>query len=579
MVVPDLVTWTEQGDALAEPGSWAAPFSEDWAPSVARLGGRYVLYYTAGRAGDGQFCIGRATSDRPIGPFVDREPAALVCPHDGADGVIDPSVFVDVNGAVWLHYKTTGLREVQLWAQPLQPDGLALGGPRTPLLSATLAWENGGVENPEMVFDNGVYWLFYSANWWTDARYRTGLARCDGPAGPCTKTGPFRESDETITGPGGASVVRDASGEAWIVSHGWRGSVRVQYVDALDFTRFGPVLDPARTSPLRQPPFGAFDGAIGVPGGARVTGWAVDPDAPSPIAVHVYVDDAMTPITAARTRADVASVYPASGDVHGYDAVVPAAAGDHTVCTYGINDGPPVHTLLGCRTVSVPFGPPVGSVDLAQGSLGRIDLAGWVIDPDVAASVDLHVYVDGAFARALRADGSRPDVAVAAPSYGAAHGFAGTLVASGGAHTVCIYGINVGLGGNTLIACRDVFVPSGPPVGSLDAVDAGAVSFGSRVGRSIRTPPRRSTSTSTSIAPVCRPGPIVYGPTSSRPSAPMAAHTGSRSTSSPSQACTTCVPMRSIRPRVCRRCSAVAASRSGSAPARTLVPFAVIGAL
>ena len=298
--------------------------------------------------------------------------------------------------------------------------------------------------------------------------------RCAGPAGPCAKTGPFRESDASVTGPGGASLVRDASGAAWFVAHGWRGPIRVQFVDALVFTRFGPVLDPTRTSPLLTPPFGSFDSASGVPGGVRVSGWGIDPDAPVPIAVHVYLDGSFAATTRAEgARNDVATIFAASGAAHGFDTVVGAAAGPHTLCAYAINDGPAAHTLLGCRAASVPSGPPTGAIDSARGALGTLAIAGWAIDPDVATPIELHVYLDGTFARSVRADVPRPDVGAALGGYGGSHGYSTTVPAAGGAHTVCVYGINEGLGGNALIGCRTAQVPGGAPIGSLDVVSGG----------------------------------------------------------------------------------------------------------
>jgi hypothetical protein len=191
--------------------------------------------------------------------------------------------------------------------------------------------------------------------------------------------------------------------------------------------------------------------------------------------MHVYVDGAFAVTTRAdNARGDVAAIYAASGAAHGFDVVARATPGAHTVCAYAINDGPAVNTFVGCREATVPSGPPIGSVDVMRGDLGAITLAGWAIDPDVANPIALHVYVDDTFARSVRADGERPDIAGAFAGYGAPHGFALRVAASGGAHTVCVYGINEGAGGNALIACRVVQVPGGAPIGMLDTVVGGA---------------------------------------------------------------------------------------------------------
>ena len=101
---------------------------------------------------------------------------------------------------------------------------------------------------------------------------------------------------------------------------------------------------------------------------------------------------------------------------------------------------------------------PFGSVDVARGGPGSVSVSGWVIDPDTAAPVGVHVYVDGRFAGAQTAGGSRPDVGVAYPGYGAGHGFSVVVPAVGGTRQVCVYGINTGPGVNALVACRSVVV-------------------------------------------------------------------------------------------------------------------------
>lgn len=121
---------------------------------------------------------------------------------------------------------------------------------------------------------------------------------------------------------------------------------------------------------------------------------------------------------------------------------------------------------------------PFGRLDAASGGAGSIALRGWVIDPDTNGPVTVHVYVDGRITAALTADQPRPDLTVPFPTFGPNHGFSGTLTGlSGGSHTVCTYGINVGAGGNTTLGCASVLVPTGSPFGNLEAVSAGAGSI------------------------------------------------------------------------------------------------------
>jgi hypothetical protein len=130
------------------------------------------------------------------------------------------------------------------------------------------------------------------------------------------------------------------------------------------------------------------------------------------------------------------------------------------VCAYGINNAPTPgqNILLGCRTVVVNHDP-FGTFDVAAFGPSGIFVAGWAIDPDTAASTDVHVYVDGT-GYALTASATRDDVAAAFPGYGSAHGFSATVPAptGPGPHTVCAYGINNAPtpGQNILLGCRSL---------------------------------------------------------------------------------------------------------------------------
>ena len=113
----------------------------------------------------------------------------------------------------------------------------------------------------------------------------------------------------------------------------------------------------------------------------------------------------------------------------------------------------------------VAFGYPEGAIDIAQTTLTGAHVAGWAIDPDVSAPIQVHIYVDGAIAGVTTADGARPDLGAAWPGYGNNHGFDTVVPISGGPHTVCAWGISVANGANGLLACRAV---QNTPVGGID---------------------------------------------------------------------------------------------------------------
>ena len=175
-------------------------------------------------------------------------------------------------------------------------------------------------------------------------------------------------------------------------------------------------------------PFGNLELAAAGPSSIRVVGWMIDPDSAGPVDVHVYVNGGFAGLGVAdRERLDVGAAYPGYGPVHGFDVVVPAAAGLQTVQVYAINVGPgSTNPLVGTRSVFVG-GNPFGNLEAVRGGTGSFRVTGWVIDPDTAGPVELHVYANGGGVGRAFADHDRPDVGMAYPLYGAAHGFAASL--------------------------------------------------------------------------------------------------------------------------------------------------------
>jgi beta-xylosidase len=226
---PDLVHWTPKPDALPQLGSWAVG-GNTWAPEVIEIDGRFHLYYVARSGAHNVQCIGHATSDKPGGPYTDDSTAPLVC-QAPIGGSIDPNPFRDHDGKLYLIWKNDGNccgSAVYLWAQQLSDDGSALIGSPRKLLTNTKAWQGDLVEAPEMVVHDDRYYLFYSANAYSDERYAMGYAECTSPLGPCTDRSdqPLVSSTDVATGPGHCFVIETPAGEWWLLFHAWSpGSV------------------------------------------------------------------------------------------------------------------------------------------------------------------------------------------------------------------------------------------------------------------------------------------------------------------------------------------------------------------
>lgn len=216
-----------------------------WAPEVAAIAGRYVLYFNARHATltrtetppEGprvlqRHCLGTAVANSPLGPFQGID-APLVC-SEFANGVIDANVFRDAaNGAHYLYYKDDGNccgPGSAIYAQGLSADGLAALGPPVRLVANNDSpgeeddWEWRVVEAPTMVRHRDRYWLFYSGNFFGNANYAVAYLACASPRGPCRDQGdnPILRShdDSPLIGPGHQSLL-EHRGRSMIFFHGW----------------------------------------------------------------------------------------------------------------------------------------------------------------------------------------------------------------------------------------------------------------------------------------------------------------------------------------------------------------------
>jgi hypothetical protein len=216
---------------------------------------------------------------------------------------------------------------------------------------------------------------------------------------------------------------------------------------------------------VRNNPLGMLDSATQVPGGLRLSGWALDLNAAAPVSVFLYVDGRyVARSTASVTRPDLLAHYPTVGGDHGYTLIVPVGPGRHTVCAYAINIGLGVNTLLGCRVATLTD-LPLGAVENVQQTPGGVLVTGWAMDSYLTGPITVRTYVDGRLAAIGTADRPRPDLALIYPNMGPAHGYSTMAPVPVGTHTLCSYAINPRHATNLRIRCLPV-TRLANPVGS-----------------------------------------------------------------------------------------------------------------
>ena len=269
LVSDDLVSWKDLGVVL-EPGSDGA--TNLWAPEVARIGDRYVLYYSAG-VGDKNHRLRAASAARPDGPY--RDLSARLAPDEPF--AIDPHPFRDDDGSWYLFYAVDRLESDRAGTaivvdRLLAPDRLA-GDPR-PVIVPSADWQLFRVgrrmydavydwhtcEGPFVVRRQGRYWCLYSGGNWEEPSYGVSVASAPTPLGPWTEEagqGPLvvRTVQGRVHGPGHASVVTDEAGDDWLVYHAWdpAHTARRMCLDKLRWTPDGPVCDGPTTTPRPAP--------------------------------------------------------------------------------------------------------------------------------------------------------------------------------------------------------------------------------------------------------------------------------------------------------------------------------------
>lgn len=243
---PDLVHWTKHKGVMdVKDVAWAA--YAIWAPSAIELRGKYYLFFAANDIQKNDTFpggIGEAVSDSPGGPFADALGKPLIGEfHNGAQP-IDPFVFKDDDGTIYMYYGGQGHCNV---AQ-LSPDLKRV----VPMKDGTMYREitpEHYVEGPFVIKRKGVYYFMWSEGSWENSTYGVAYAKSTSPTGPFVRAGKILGTDPAVAnGPGHHSVLQIPGTDEWyIVYHrhplGTTGAnQRVLAIDRMDFDADGNIM-------------------------------------------------------------------------------------------------------------------------------------------------------------------------------------------------------------------------------------------------------------------------------------------------------------------------------------------------
>ena len=209
----DLVKWTAGPRSVFQNNaypSWINPAVPGfagffWAPECIFLNGKFYLYYSCSTFGSKVSAIGLATNatldpSSPNYKWVDEGPV-ITTNNGSAVNAIDPAIFKDTNGDVWLTY------------------GSFFGGIRITQLDATTGKViNAGNQfavannNPEAAYitkNGGYYYLFINRGACcngVNSTYYIMVGRANSP------TGPFLDQNGVSLNSGGGTLVLNVSG-------------------------------------------------------------------------------------------------------------------------------------------------------------------------------------------------------------------------------------------------------------------------------------------------------------------------------------------------------------------------------
>jgi hypothetical protein len=230
----------DQSDRTVAKTKTAVPRSLDvtyglQAPSVVSLNNQWVMYYGGyyATANTGAYAVyySTAPSGSPTSNFTNSLTEAPLIAQTGTGGSTDPSVLIRPTGQPWLTWKSSTYRKdndkAHLWSMRLTTDGTAMKPGASSYVLATQptgGWANTTIENPQMVWSGGVYYLFYSGGLWTTDTYAEGYTICAGPTGGCGTPNTYRilsKYTAGLYGPGGGSLFTTNTGTWLMAFHSW----------------------------------------------------------------------------------------------------------------------------------------------------------------------------------------------------------------------------------------------------------------------------------------------------------------------------------------------------------------------
>jgi len=206
--------------------------SHFWAPEVVYHGGKFIMHYSAMSRELDSLRIGVATSDSPLGPFVDVHGEPM---FDFGYAAIDGSVLICPEGN-FLYFsrdcsenKVDGVNVSQIYAVKLDETLTKTIGDPTLIATPTEEYEMHSLsefntlwnEGPTVIPYKDGYLMNYSANCYARNTYAICAATSKSPLGPWKKStnNPVLSMRGDLFGAGHNAFFKDKEGKLWTSFH------------------------------------------------------------------------------------------------------------------------------------------------------------------------------------------------------------------------------------------------------------------------------------------------------------------------------------------------------------------------
>ncbi len=207
----DGLYWTQGTQVFSEELDWWRDYvpnmgdNDVWAPDCEYYNGTYWLYYCVSEYGTNTSAIGLASCSSILtGDWVDQGVVVKTASGTNSTNALDPNVCIDEDGDPWLSYGSwfNGIKVVKLNTSTMKPTGTTY----------SIAYKSGGIENSDIVYYDGYYYLFVSLGVCcngTSSTYKIAYGRST------SITGPYYDEDDVDMSDGGGTIL-DSGNSRWV---------------------------------------------------------------------------------------------------------------------------------------------------------------------------------------------------------------------------------------------------------------------------------------------------------------------------------------------------------------------------